>query len=127
MIVYLLPILIGYTGGKMVHNHRGGVVGAAATMGVVVGTGIPMFLGGMLMGPLGGWLMKVIDEALEEKIPVGFEMLINNFSAGILGVILVLLGNIVVGPVVEAISTAAGAVCGCDGECKAASAGCTDY
>jgi len=110
MIVYLLPVLIGYTGGKMVHNHRGGVVGAAATMGVVVGTGIPMFLGGMLMGPLGGWLMKVIDEALEEKIPVGFEMLINNFSAGILGVILVLLGNIVVGPVVESISTAAGAV-----------------
>ena len=110
MIVYLLPVLIGYTGGKMVHNHRGGVVGAAATMGVVVGTGIPMFLGGMLMGPLGGWLMKVIDEALEEKIPVGFEMLINNFSAGILGVILVLLGNIVVGPVVESISTTAGAV-----------------
>ncbi len=85
MITNLLPLLIGYTGGKMVHGHRGGVVGAVATMGVVVGAGIPMFLGGMIMGPLGGWLLKVIDGWLEEKIPVGFEMLINNFSAGILG------------------------------------------
>ena len=84
MITYLLPLLIGYTGGKMVHGVRGGVVGAAATMGVIVGASIPMFLGGMIMGPLGGWLMKKIDEMLEGKIPVGFEMLINNFSAGIL-------------------------------------------
>jgi len=109
MILYLLPLLIGYTGGKMVHGHRGGVVGAAATMGVVVGADIPMFLGGMIMGPLGGWCMKKIDEALEEKIPVGFEMLINNFSAGILAVILVLVANVVIGPVVTAISNAAGA------------------
>lgn len=112
MIVYLLPVLIGYTGGKMVHGHRGGVVGAAATMGVVVGADIPMFLGGMLMGPLGGWCIKKIDEILEEKIPVGFEMLINNFSAGILAIVLVLFGNIVVGPVVSAFSDAAGAVVG---------------
>ena len=80
MIVYLLPVLIGYTGGKMVHGHRGGVVGAAVTMGVVVGTDIPQFMGAMIMGPLGGWLMKKIDEVLEDKIPVGFEMLINNLS-----------------------------------------------
>src|SRR5690242_20609085 len=65
MIVYLLPILIGYTGGKMVHDVRGGVVGAAATMGVVVGASIPMFLGAMIVGPLGGWLMKKFDEAVE--------------------------------------------------------------
>lgn len=110
MINYLLPILIGYTGGKMVHGVRGGVVGATATMGVIVGAGIPMFLGGMIMGPLGGWLMKKIDEALEEKIPVGFEMLINNFSAGILAVVLALFGNIVIGPIVTAISDAAGAL-----------------
>jgi PTS system mannitol-specific IIC component len=109
MIVYLLPILIGYTGGKMIHGVRGGVVGAAATMGVVVGTDIPMFLGAMIMGPLGGWAIKKIDEAVEEKIPVGFEMLINNFDAGILAVILVLFGNIVIGPVVNAFSNVAGA------------------
>lgn len=110
MILYLLPVLIGFTGGKMIHGTRGGVVGAVATMGVVVGTDIPMFLGGMVMGPLGGWFIKQIDNALEDSIPVGFEMLINNFSAGILGTLLVLLGNIVVGPAVQAVSDVAGTV-----------------
>ena len=110
MITYLLPVLIGYTGGKMVHGHRGGVVGAAATMGVVVGASIPMFLGAMIMGPLGGWCIKKIDEVLEEKIPVGFEMLINNFSAAILAVVLILIANVAIGPAVNAFSTAAGSV-----------------
>ncbi|RMG94609.1 MAG: PTS mannitol transporter subunit IICB [Chloroflexi bacterium] len=110
MILYLLPILIGYTGGKMVHGVRGGVVGATATMGVIVGADIPMFLGGMIMGPLGGWIMKKVDEALEDKIPVGFEMLINNFSAGILAVILVLVANVVIGPAVNGVSTVAGSL-----------------
>lgn len=108
IITYLLPILIGYTGGKMVHGTRGGVVGAIATMGVVVASDVPMFLGAMIMGPLGGWLIKKIDDVLEDKIPVGFEMLINNFSAGILGLLLVLLGNVLIGPVVESISNWAG-------------------
>lgn len=110
MISYLLPILIAYTGGKMVHGVRGGVVGAAATVGVIVGTDIPMFLGAMAMGPLGGYLIKKIDGVLEERIPVGFEMLINNFSAGILILILALFGNLVIGPIVVAISTVAGGV-----------------
>jgi PTS system mannitol-specific IIC component len=101
MITYLLPLLIGFTGGKMVYGHRGGVVGAAATMGVIVGSSIPMFLGGMILGPLGGWAMKKVDQALEGKIPVGFEMLINNFSAGILITVLVLVANIAIGPVVS--------------------------
>ena len=108
MIIYLLPILIGYTGGRMVHGVRGGVVGAAATMGVVVGADIPMFLGAMIMGPLGGWLIKQIDQVLEERIPTGFEMLINNFSAGILGMVLALLGFVVISPVVLALTTALG-------------------
>ncbi len=110
MITYLLPLLIGYTGGKMIHGHRGGVVGAAATMGVIVGANIPMFLGAMIMGPLGGWVMKKFDDAFEEKIPVGFEMLVNNFSAGILGLILLLLGNVVIEPIVTGFSNAAGAL-----------------
>jgi PTS system mannitol-specific IIC component len=109
MINYLLPILIGYTGGKLVYDTRGGVVGAAATMGVIVGADIPMFLGAMIMGPLGGWLIKKIDEFLVERTPVGFELLINNFSAGILVVILVLIANVVVGPVVEVFSSTLGA------------------
>lgn len=109
MITYLLPILIGYTGGKMIYGHRGGVVGAVATIGVIVGAGIPMFLGAMIMGPLGGWLIKKFDDAFAEKIPVGFEMLINNFSAGILGLLLIMLAYLVISPVVVAFSNAAGA------------------
>ena len=110
MITYALQLLIAYTGGKMVHDTRGGVVGAAATMGVIVGAGVPMFLGAMIMGPLAGWLMKQFDDRVEGKIPVGFEMLVNNFSAGILAVILALLGFVVIGPVVTAFSTVAGNV-----------------
>src|SRR5882762_10029017 len=72
MIRFLLPLLIGYTGGKLVYDTRGGVVGAAATMGVVVGADIPMFLGGMIMGPLGGWLTKKVDDVLVERTPIGF-------------------------------------------------------
>jgi mannitol PTS system EIICBA or EIICB component len=109
MILYLLPILIGYTGGKLVYDTRGGVVGAAATMGMIVGADIPMFLGGMIMGPLGGFLIKKIDEYLEDKIPIGFELLINNFSAGILVVALVLVANVAIGPLVQGLSTAMGA------------------
>lgn len=89
MINYLLPLLIGYTGGKLVYDHRGGVLGATATIGVIVGSDIPMFLGAMIMGPLGGYLIKKIDQLFKDRIRSGFEMLINNFSAGILGAILV--------------------------------------
>src|ERR671920_1852593 len=81
MITYLLPLLIGYTGGKIVYDVRGGVVGAIATMGVITGADIPMFMGAMLMGPLGGWSMKRIDALWDGKIRPGFEMLANNFSA----------------------------------------------
>lgn len=108
MIKYLLPLLIGYTGGKMIYDVRGGVVGTAATMGVVVGADIPMFLGAMIMGPLGGWLIKKVDQFLEDRTPIGFEMLVNNFSAGILGVVLVLCANVFIGPVVQSVSQAAG-------------------
>lgn len=104
MITYLLPLLIGYTGGKMVHDTRGGVVGAVATMGIIVGTDIPMFLGAMMMGPLGGWTIKQFDKAIEGKVRSGFEMLVNNFSAGIIAGILALISFNLVGPVVEALS-----------------------
>ncbi|MDF2684734.1 MAG: system component, partial [Brevibacillus sp.] len=106
MITYLLPLLIGYTGGKMIHDVRGGVVGAIATMGVVVGADIPMFLGAMIMGPIGGWVMKKVDQLLEGKIKSGFEMLVNNFSAGIVGALLTLLAFLAIGPVVEGLSNA---------------------
>ncbi|MFP3726230.1 PTS mannitol transporter subunit IICBA [Priestia filamentosa] len=101
MVTYLLPLLIGYTGGKLVHEQRGGVVGAIATMGVIVGSDIPMFLGAMIMGPLGGYVIKKFDRAIEGKVKTGFEMLVNNFSAGILGGILAILAFLGVGPAVD--------------------------
>ena len=110
MINYLLPILIGYTGGKIVHGHRGGVIGAVATMGAVVGTTVPMFLGAMIMGPISAWLLKKVDEVLEPRTPIGFELLINNFSLGILGLLLTLVAMVVVGPFVTAVSAAAGSL-----------------
>lgn len=110
MITYLIPVLIGYTGGKLVQGDvRGGVMGAVATMGVIVGAEIPMMLGAMIVGPLGGWAIKKLDDAVESKIPVGFEMLYNTFSIGILGMILALIANVAIGPVVVAFSNAAGA------------------
>ncbi len=110
MITYLLPLLIAYTGGRMVYDVRGGVVGAIATMGVIVGAGIPMFIGAMIMGPLGGWTMKKIDMLWDGKIRPGFEMLVNNFSAGIWGALLAMLGFYGIAPLVSAFSTAAGNV-----------------
>ena len=100
MIVYLLPILIGYTGGKAFYDTRGGVIGAIATMGVIAGTDIPMFMGAMIMGPLGGWSMKHIDAIWDNKIKPGFEMLVNNFAVGIWGGILAVFGFFVMSPAV---------------------------
>ena len=104
MITYLLPLLIGYTGGKLVGGERGGVVGAITTMGVIVGADMPMFLGSMIAGPLGGWCIKHFDRWVDGKIKSGFEMLVNNFSAGIIGMILAILAFLGIGPVVEALS-----------------------
>ncbi len=105
MITYMLPLLIGYTGGKMAypdHDTRGGVIGAVATMGVIVGVpGSPMFLGAMIMGPLGGYTMKKLDALWHGKIKPGFEMLVNNFSAGIWGMIIAVIGIYLISPVVN--------------------------
>ncbi|MDC3412005.1 PTS mannitol transporter subunit IICB [Aquibacillus sp. 3ASR75-11] len=101
MITYLLPLLIGFTGGRLVHDFRGGVVGATATMGVIVGAEIPMFLGAMIMGPLSGYCIKKVDQLFEGKVRSGFEMLYNNFSAGIVASILAGVAVKAIGPIVE--------------------------
>jgi mannitol PTS system EIICBA or EIICB component len=108
MILNLLPILIGYTGGRMIHGQRGAVIGAVATMGVIVGTDIPMFLGAMIMGPSAAWLLKKLDVLTERVKREGFEMLIDNFSLGILGGGLAVVGLKGVGPIVEAITKVLG-------------------
>jgi len=108
MITYLLPILIGYTGGRLVHGQRGAVVGAIATAGICVGSEVPMFLGAMIIGPLTAYLLKLFDGAVQGRVRPGFEMLIDNFSAGIVGGGMALLGRWGIGPVVSWIAGRAG-------------------
>ncbi|PWV52317.1 PTS mannitol transporter subunit IICB [Nocardiopsis sp. L17-MgMaSL7] len=105
MIGFLLPLLIGYTGGHLIYDKRGGVVGAIATIGVIVSADIPMFLGAMLAGPLAAYLIKQIDKVLQPRTPSGFEMLVNNFSAGILGGLMAITGLYAIGPVVTTIAS----------------------
>jgi PTS system mannitol-specific IIC component len=101
MITYLLPILIGYTGGRMVHGQRGAVIGAIVTAGVIVGASVPMFLGAMLVGPGAAWVLKQFDKLIHGKVKSGFEMLVDNFSIGIIGAGLAVLGRLIIGPVVS--------------------------
>jgi PTS system mannitol-specific IIC component len=108
MIRFMLPLLIAIQGGRMVYGVRGAVVGAVATMGVIISVPIPTFLGAMIMGPLGAWVMKHVDKLWEGKIKPGFEMLVNNFSAGILAGALAVIGYFLFGPPIEGIATALG-------------------
>jgi PTS system mannitol-specific IIC component len=108
MIRFMLPLLIAMQGGRMVYGIRGGVVGVVATMGVIISTPQPMFLGALIVGPLAAWLMKQADKLWEGKIKPGFEMLVNNFSAGILAAGLAVLGYFSFGPVIERVSSALG-------------------
>jgi PTS system mannitol-specific IIC component len=104
MITYLLPLLIANTGGRMVYGVRGGVIGTIATMGVILGADVPMFLGAMIVGPLAAWIMKQIDKLWAGKIPAGFEMLVDNFSGGIVGMILAIGAFFGIAPAVAALS-----------------------
>ena len=107
MISYLIPLLIAYSGGRLIHEMRGGIIAAVATMGVIVALpDTPMLLGAMIMGPLVGWLMKKTDEFIQPRTPQGFEMLFNNFSAGILGFIMTIVGFKILAPIMEILSLA---------------------
>lgn len=105
MSTVLLPLLIAYTGGSAVAGQRGGVIGAIATMGVIVGSDIPMFIGAMIVGPLAAWIIKKFDKAVESHIKAGFEMLVNNFSLGIIGAILACLAMYGVAPLVTGMNS----------------------
>lgn len=104
MLTYLLPLLIAYTAGRNVAGERGGVIGAIAAVGVIVGSDIPMFIGAMIMGPLAGYTIRRFDRLVEGHVRAGFEMLVSNFSIGILGMLLALLGYFVVGSVVAGLT-----------------------
>lgn len=101
MVSVLLPLLLAYAGGKLVYDVRGGIAGTVGTIGLIVGAEIPMFLGAMIMGPFSAWAIKRVDRVLDKHIPTGFEMLIHNFSLGIVGFTLCLLSNAVIGPMVQ--------------------------
>lgn len=107
MLSYLLPALIAFTGGRMVGGDRGGVMGAIAVMGTIAGVGgtegQPMLIGAMVMGPFAGWIIKKFDRFMESRMPAGFEMLINNFSVGIIGMLVAIFGYYVIGPVMTII------------------------
>ena len=107
MLTYLLPILIAATGGKMIAKERGMVIGAIAIVGCIAGVGgvdgQPMLMAAMIMGPFAGWVIKKFDQLMEGHMPAGFEMLINNFSVGILGMLLAILGYYFIGPIMTGI------------------------
>lgn len=104
MLNYLLPVLIAFQGGKLIGGDRGGVMGAIATIGVTVGApDYPMLMGAMVMGPLAGFVIKKFDQAMDGRMPAGFEMLINNFSIGIFGMLLAIVGYYAIGPFMSAV------------------------
>ena len=105
IIKYLLPLLLAYTGGRLVHGHRGGVAGTVGTIGLIIGAEIPMFLGAMVMGPLSAWIIKKFDDLIQHRIRPGFEMVVNNFSLGLIGLALCLLSFEAVGPLIEGLNT----------------------
>lgn len=98
---YLFPLIIGYTAGYNIHGQRGGVIGAFATMGVIVGADITMISGAMIMGPLSAWLLKKFDQKIDGKVKPGFEMFVNNFSLGVLGLLLTILAYLTIGPLIQ--------------------------
>ena len=104
MLNYLLPVLIAFQGGKLIGGDRGGVMGAIATIGVIVGApDYPMLMGAMVMGPLAGFVIKKFDQAMDGRMPAGFETLINNFSIGIFGMLLAIVGYYAIGPFMSAV------------------------
>lgn len=116
MITILLPLLIAYTGGRMVHEARGGVVGATATMGVIIGGyglaadggNVVMLLGAMVLGPLTALALKWLEKLWDGKVRAGFEMLVNNFSAGFVAFFMLLAGFFWLAPVIAWFTTVVG-------------------
>lgn len=99
ILVYLIPILIASTGGKLIGGERGSIAGAIAVVGAVMSDpNTTMLMAAMIIGPLSGFCIKKFDRVMEGHMPAGFEMLINNFSVGIIGMLLAMVSYLVIGP-----------------------------
>lgn len=105
VLTYLLPLLIGVSGGKMVYGEKGAVIGAFTTMGVIIGADISMLLGAMIVAPLSAWILKKVDSVIEPYIPVGFELLIGNLTVAILGAIIAVMGCLWLAPAITSLSS----------------------
>ena len=105
ILTYLLPCLIGYTAGSNIYGRRGGVIGAFATMGAVVGADVTMLVAGMILGPVAAICIRAFDKAVEGKVKPGLEMLVDNFSLGIIGFVICIIGYVGVAPIMTAIQT----------------------
>lgn len=105
MLPYMLPILVAYSAGQKVYGNRGAVIGVVSAMGAIAGSEVPMFLGSMIIAPLAAYLLKKLDEVIVPKVKPGFEMLVNNFSLGILGMLISLGAYIIVGPFITGLSS----------------------
>ncbi|PJW33512.1 hypothetical protein CWM42_26135, partial [Escherichia coli] len=77
--------------GKLVGGVRGGVAGAITTPGAIVGADMSLFLGPMLAGPLPGCCIIYFDRWVDGTIKSRFDILVHNFSAGTIGLILAIL------------------------------------
>lgn len=105
MLTYLLPILIGVAAGKMVYGDKGAVIGAFATMGVIVGSNVTMLLGAMIIAPLAAWLLKKTEAVINPHIPVGFELLVGNLTIAILGAAVAIVGCVGLAPAITSLSS----------------------
>lgn len=110
MVTYLLPILIANAGGRIVYKERGGVVASIVAVGMITGSTVPMFLGAMVVGPLSAWVLKKVDSIWAGKIKPGFEMLVDMFTAGILGAAMAVAAFFLFAPIITGVSDALGNV-----------------
>ena len=107
MIQFLFPVLIAYTGGRLIEN-RAGVVAAVAVIGMLTESEDPHILGAMVIGPLIGWIVFLFDKYVLPKVKPGYEMLVRNFSAGILGMLFGYLSLVFIGPIIAGITNQIG-------------------
>lgn len=104
ILVYLIPILIASTGGRLIGGERGSIIGAIAVVGAIMSDpDTTMLMAAMIIGPLSGFCIKKFDQVMEGHMPAGFEMLIKNFSVGIIGMLLAMVSYLVIGPLMNLI------------------------